>query len=217
MTVQWTGQNRREDSVMWLSAGPIFSSYEYPLFHFVTFQMEDKAFSPLLNGNTGPLHYHKEQMCSKCVCPDTHYRRVRTLSVCLCCRSSSLCGCYRSHLSLALCFIPFLPHQIADRFYSCSVPGGTQPPPTPTPTPPHQHTRTHKTYIPRVPILSSIWACLCRDANFNPNRDKVDGADAGRWSADMCRTVNYDSEVGAHDVIRFGAGVRLRCSRRRVL
>lgn len=110
---------------------------------FWTLQTEDKAFSPLPNGNTGPLHYNKEQMCSKCVCPDTHYRRVCTLSVCLCCRSISLCGCYRSHLSLALCFIPFLPHQIADRFYSCSVPGGTPPLPDP---PAHTHTHTRHTF-----------------------------------------------------------------------
>lgn len=51
------------------------------MFHFMTLQTEDKAFSPLQTGNTGPLHYNTEQMCSMCVCPDTRYRRVCTLSL----------------------------------------------------------------------------------------------------------------------------------------
>lgn len=42
----------------------------------------------------------------------------------LCCWSSSTCGHYRSHLSLALCFIRLLPHWRADRFYSSVFPRG---------------------------------------------------------------------------------------------
>lgn len=70
---------------------------------------------------------------------------------CLCCWSSSTCGYYRSHLSLALCVISLLPHWRADRFYSSVVPRGN----------PGTHTYIH---CP-MPYRSFIHTYLCWDVN----------------------------------------------------
>lgn len=105
--------------------------YKLKTKHFLLYRME-----------TLGLYITTHSECAPCAPAQTHTTDVCAHFLCLCCRSSSLCGCYRSHLSLALCFIPFLPHQIADRFYSSSVPG--KPPAPPAPTSTHTHTQ-HKT------------------------------------------------------------------------
>lgn len=88
------------------------------------------------------LYMHMNTCCHTLSPAQTHpHTRPHALPQHLCCRSSSTCGYYRSHLSLALSFMPLLPHYTADRFYSPVVPRDS--PPTPSPlSPSHIHTYT---------------------------------------------------------------------------
>lgn len=124
--------------------------------------------------HTQHLHRHTHQ-----------HMHTHTLSARLCCRSSSTCGYYRSHLSLALCFIPLLPHWRADRFYSSLVPGE-----------PQRHTHTHMyMHSPCAISLSSIYThtYFCREIPAHLNKSQRDVGNTNGQSGDVCVTIIYDS------------------------